>query len=1418
VIFLKPRNNRTILSYSVFLLAAASGLCQTYQLDPGGKTQAPSKDTTESVTQELGWGSNIQNARLARTAEIALQRGDYALAFTYAQKAAEAAPSDPQLWYLLGYAARLNGRLSNSIEAYQRGLRLKPSLDGTSGLAQSYLAAGRVAEAERLLRQVVASSPQRRNELLMFGDLSMRKGDYEDALGWLERAERISPAAQSELLMAVAYQHLQKMEEASRYLSLARTHAPNNPDVQRAFAAFYRDSGDYNKAIDALAGIHNPKPDVIAELAFTYALAGRFEEAARSYAKAADLLPKDLNLQLSAAQAYVTITSFDRAEKFLERATKLSPNYYRLHAIRASIAQIQDQNEVAIGEYKTAIENLPANPIEGPLYGIQLHMSLIPLYRSSDEREQANGQLAITQGLLAAVSEQSVDRATFYRLRATVHYEADENDAALSDIEKSLALKPSDVNSLQLNGDVLMKLGRTAEAVGVFQNVLKMDPHSRFALTSLGYAARGAKNYTEAERYFGMLAKEYPNSYVPYLALGDMYTEIGDYKKADEAYQRGHRLAPTNSLIIAGGMNASIEAHDLPLAGRWKQRVTPKMLEVPQVLREEERYFSFDGNAEQAAAMGRRAIRMIPNDREVVVYLGYALLHLEQFEELKRLTGAYMTIFPRDADIPLLAGYVAKHDRDFMEAVNDFTEAIRRDPRVATAYTNRGFLYNDLGRPTNAAEDFKTAIRLAPNAEAYMGLAFAELRLGHPRQALQATDRAEALAGNSKLIHTVRATAFGRLGMLSRATVEYRAALKLDPEDGALYLGLANIFFGQHRYNDALIELEAAQKHAPANAEIYALVARSNAELGNEEAARRNVELAEGYADKPPAAEEHLDATEWNDRRSAIYVSTGEAFSVLGKQQEAMARFTQALGLRPTDRVSVRLAIAADMARRGQTTDVQRQIALAQMEADAGDATSFSGDQYIAAAGALQQVHEYELSEVFLEKAKAAGAPDPAVRISLANSYLALGQTRLAAAELAAVRQSNDSELDYQYLLTQSVLFQQEHRNVEMLSSIAAASSDSGADSGVERRLIEAGGMEGYRVNQRLSVLSNLTVQPIFEDGTVYVLDSKLNSPSGPVAESDITRLPPPRSSIESNLTAAYNIHTTALPTVSGYFQVRNALGTISIPATASVVDRNTTDYALNVAVNPAVHVGSNIVTFNSGVQGTLRRDTRSPIEMDQNLFRIFTYASTSSFLNAVTADGFISAEFGGFTNLPITERQVSGAIGFRVGRPWGRNALVTGWRFTNQEFFSTQLGDRQNFYTSSYIGLNSRVSQRFSAEALVEDLRAWRSLPFSPIVTSISQGLRPGGSIRYAASDHWQMQASSSFESIRGFHTYDMWQNGVTVSYMRALDHSFNEATGERRLKYPIRFSAGIQEQHFPNFNYGNNMKIVPVFSLSIF
>jgi tetratricopeptide (TPR) repeat protein len=1383
-------------------MTCAAG-AQTYQLgQENSKSPQAATDKTQPANQQLGWGSNIQNARLARAAQLALQHGDHAQAYDYAQRAALAAPNDPQLWFLLGYAARLDSKFQQSADAYNRGLHLSPNApDGLSGLAQTDIQLDRTADAERLLKQVTSSNPGRRDDLVLLGNVYLRSMDFPNAIDSLEKAERIQPGARSELLLALCYQQTKQTDQANYYIELAERRAPNDPDVERTMAGNYREMGKNAEAIAALKSIRNPKPDVTAEIAYTYQLDGDLNNAARFYSQAAGAAHRDIGLQLAAAQAQVAAGSIKNADPFLARAEGLDADNYRLHAIRGEIAQLQDQDADAIREYSAALAHLTQNAVEGPLYGIQLHMDLMSLYQKSTDKVAAQRELETSQNEIEALDGSGPGREQFLRLRSSIELNAGSPDSALTDIDEALAIDTTSRDDMQLRGDILMKVGRTEDALTAFKKILAADPKNKFALISAGYASRAAGRNEDAEEYFEHLAQISPSLYIPYLALGDLYTTERDFKPAQTAYSKGYSLAPQNALIVAGGMNAAIEAHDMPLAGQWMKRVTDPMLSEPQILREKERYLSFDGKYQESAAVGKEAIKVLPKDRDVVVYLGYDLLHLEKYDELLDLATKYLDVLPQEADIPLLEGYVHKHQGLKEQAREDFTEALKRDPNVVTAYVNRGYMLNDLNEAQLASEDFKAAIAREPgNGEAHLGLAYSNLDLGKPHLALQEADLAEKALGSSRDIHVIRATAYGRQDMMAKAVDEYRLALNFTPDDGDLHLALGNALLVEREYRGAIDELNTAQKLTPGSANTYVLLARSYANLDERDLALQDVQLAE----------QHMQTLN-PDEQSEILVSAGQALSILGDQKDAFAQYRKALEAAGSNRVGVRIAIGQLMAQENHTEDAQRQIALAWMEAAAGEANPPTGSQFIAAADVFRSAHEYQLSEDYLHRAKLVGAPDAEVRIGLANNDLALGYTARAAAELSAARTADETASDYQYLLAQANVYRQEHQNALALTAFAQASNAAGDDQTVEQSMLQAGADEGLRVTPNISLLADFSVQPIYEDSTVYVLDSKLDA-AQPVQGTDTSLLPPPRSSIQTQSTEAYHLHLSNFPTIGGFFQIRNAQGQISVPATNSIVNRNTTDYVFNSGVNPVVHLGSSVLVFNGGVQGTIRRDSESPVAMNQNLFRVFAYISTSSFFNAVSVSGYVIRESGPFTESNLHSLATAAAIDFRVGAPWGRTALVTGWGANDQQFTPSNY---QAYYTSSYLGIERKFGERLNVRAIAEDIRAWRAVGVN---SGIAQNLRPAGSIDFSPKRNWEIQAASAYSSTRGFHVYDATQNGIAVSYAKPFRRKFSDDLGPVALKYPIRFSAGIQQETFMNFNAAHNEQFRPYIEISLF
>jgi predicted Zn-dependent protease len=185
-----------------------------------------------------------------------------------------------------------------------------------AGLAQTYAKMGRDDEAEQLLKRVVDANPKDANSLQLAGELLLNS-DPTRSLELLQRAESVQPSAHTDLLIAHAYEHLGRTEESSRYLNRAKNRAPRDPEVLRAVAGQYRDQGQYDLAISALQAIPSKTVDVQADLAYTYQLAGKQQDAANLYSRLAKRAKGNLGLNLSAAQALIALGQTDAAQSFI---------------------------------------------------------------------------------------------------------------------------------------------------------------------------------------------------------------------------------------------------------------------------------------------------------------------------------------------------------------------------------------------------------------------------------------------------------------------------------------------------------------------------------------------------------------------------------------------------------------------------------------------------------------------------------------------------------------------------------------------------------------------------------------------------------------------------------------------------------------------------------------------------------------------------------------------------------------------------------------------------------------------------------------------------------------------------------------------------------------------------------------------
>jgi tetratricopeptide (TPR) repeat protein len=1388
-----------LASFCVVLFFISCAIGQTYQINGTSSSQnSDQKQKGANTSQDksnqsgLGWGSNIEVDRQVHAAEDALSRKDYAAAVSFAERAAQSAPQDPELWFMLGYCARMADRYGVSVDAYNRGLKLKPSsVNGLAGLAQTYAKMGRTAESEKLLQRVIDANPKDANSLQLAGEL-MLNSDPKKALDFLQQADRIEDAAHTDLLIAHAYERLNQPEDVARYLDRAQKRAPNDPEVLRAIAGQYRDEGQFDKAIASLQAIPKPNTDTLAELAYTYEVAGRPQEAADLYTRLARSAKGNIGLDLSAAQSLVSLGQNDAAEPFLEDARRINADSYRLHAILGSVAESENRLDDATAEYNLALKNLGPSVQEGPLYPVEIRLNLYELDVRENNDADAKQQLAAGMALLNQAQVPDSSKPEMLRLRAAIEAGEGNTDAANKDLQEALALAPNNVNSLMNFASLQWKIGQKDAAVATFEKVLQIDPTNRGALSSLGYLARDKGDQGLAESYFTRAIKAHPNDFEPYLALGDLYGAERKFSLAETNYEDAYKHMPTNPMIVAGGANAALEAHNLDLAKRWLDRAKGKMKENPQVEREGERYFTWKGDYGEAAKLGQDVLSKLPHDREGVDYLAYDLYYLGRYDDALALVTKYDSIVPNDKDLALIAGEVHAHNGDREQAVKDFSVALQRDPTMPLGYVNRGFMLNDLHQAAKAIPDFREAARLDPRyTEAHLGLAYADLQLHRPHSALVQLEIVQKQTGKSHALHLAKAEAYRQEQAYPHAESEYRIALDEDPKDVTTQLAYADVLFRLRRYQRSLATLAIAEKLDATDPHAYALQAQIHAKLKQRDAAMHDVQLAEQYGG--------------ND--VDILMSTGGALLALGDRDGAMERFARALDVPNGDRVGVRLAIAQVFMAQGHYDEARRQIALGFAESRM-DKSSITAEDIQQAAGLFLAMHDYDLAETYFDKAKLAGGNPRVVGVGLANTYLSEGETQKASNALTSLGPASEYADDYDYQMALANVYRQRQDPVHALSSfvqagiVAAQDDQQTAELEQDQVALE----EGRQLNDKFSFLPEAAFVPALEDINVYTLDSRILHVTNPAL------LPPPRKNFQDTAGSHYRLHIGGLPLISGFIGESLTTGRLLYPSVGVVQDRNTYDTIFNGGLVPILRFGRNSISFNGGLQFTVRRDTISPVFMSQNLFRQFLYISTSSFHNWVSINANGIRETGPFIDQNLHSREADGTVEFTVGRPWGSTSLLTGYSARDLLF---RPFIEEYFDTTSYIGLQHKFGNRFTAAALAEDLRSWR---VQSTEYAIAQALLPGGRFDFRVNPRWDVQGSFVLSRGLGFHEYDNAQSQFLVTYTRPMGGLSKDGTPVARNSYPFRLSVGMQQQTFYDFSGGTRNTFLPVVQFNLF
>ena len=614
------------------------------------------------------------------------------------------------------------------------------------------------------------------------------------------------------------------------------------------------------------------------KLADAHARLGNYAGAAREYIRAADLLPGDTELQLTAAryllltrqyqdaksraakvlvvdprnaQAHVIIGSalaglkdLPAALNELEEANKLEPTA-AAHANLGAVRLAQGERNLAEAEFKKALELEPRN--------VNVYLALTNFHLANGDSRQA--EVTLRKGLEIEPTNPLANRAL-----AAIYL----SGRRLAEAEPVLkALAASDVNPEGANrlawADFLLTTGRLPEAIKVLEPLSTVKASSGQSRPRLAVILYQQGKAVEAHKLVDEVLASEPRNV---LALLTKARFCLIEQRLDESLDRARQAAVADPrsvpahYLVGNVLLLKKQYEEAAEAYRQVLKINPRAGAAQLQL---SRLSLMRGEADAALRLARDADKASPGALGPQLLIAKSLIAQREYARADAVIRALLASNPSVAAVHATAGTVAILRQDRTAARRSYERALALDPAELEAL--------------NGLSALDVAEGKASSAEARVVALLAK----YP-------DRAEMVA--------LGATTYEKLGKFDRAEALLKALIERDPTSLAAYAQLAHLYLVQQKLNQARSEFDQIAQRNPRSVGARTMAAMILDSQGSTVEARRRYEEILKIDPRAAVASNNL---------AYIYAETGGNLEVaLELAQNAVAQVPQANEFRDT--------------------------------------------------------------------------------------------------------------------------------------------------------------------------------------------------------------------------------------------------------------------------------------------------------------------------------------------------------------------------------------------------------------------------------------------------------------------------------------------------------------------------------------
>ena len=695
---------------------------------------------------------------------------------------------NPYYHLAAGGIAAKKSDLSGAEAALQRAAAADPNLAAAhSALAALYLAKKDKDKAGPELEKAAKLARVRSPETVRLAQFKVQNGAAEEAKAFLTNVTKQAPDfIPAWLMLGRIANNETKYDDALRLVANALSRDPANIDARLVQAESWVAKGETKKAVDSIEDLDRTYPNspiIKYAVAQVYVRTNNLDQAIAAVDQVVNLSPRFVDGILLRAELHLRKGEAQSVVDSLSALVKQSPGILRAELMLAEAYRALGRLDDAVAIVREQIKRSPQNPGSYFLLGAIL---------------QQQNKVTEAHEALEKAAQLAPDNPSFLQQLVELDIASKNYSAGDRRVDEVLQKQPNSAVGYYLRGKLYLAEKKFDVAQTALLKAIELDPNLSSAYDLLAPTFLHANNQSEALSQMNAVLAKKPDNLPALLVTGMIYSQMKEFNKARDAYEKVIAASPTHVLVLNNLAYIYAEKlNDLKRASELAQKARSLAPTNPAVLDTLGWITYKQGGYQQATELLSQSAAKSPDNLEIQFHLGMADYMMGRTDAaraaLEKAVGSGTDFDGKEEASRRLASLGKGGGAGQNLSAAELEASLNQQPNDPVALARVGEAYEKQGTVAKAADAYERALKANPNMlTATMKLA--QLNAGplkNPDKALQYAKKARELApGDPHATATVGSIAF-QLGNYTWAYSLLQEGGRQLPNDPAVLHDLA---------------------------------------------------------------------------------------------------------------------------------------------------------------------------------------------------------------------------------------------------------------------------------------------------------------------------------------------------------------------------------------------------------------------------------------------------------------------------------------------------------------------------------------------------------------------------------------------------------------------------------------------------